>query len=92
MDLETSEFPVAGANFAITLKAFRGKAHIEVYVNDQLTVERDCDDPPCHEVIFLTRDLAGRTLRVLATAEGQSEDKVLTIGMKGSEGGAMMAH
>lgn len=91
MDLEIPKPPMAGTNFSVTLKGYAGKANIAIYVEDEMALEQDCDDPPCHEVLFLTRDLAGRTLRVLATGGGASKEVCFTIASKEAEGGAMMA-
>ena len=91
MNIEIPGAPIAGASFYVILQGYRSNGHIAIYIEGDLALEKDCDDPPCHEVIFLTRNLAGRTLRVLARGDGETKEMTFTIGMKEAEGGAMMA-
>lgn len=91
MLLEIPALPVAGTNFSVTLRDYVGKGRVAVSVGGQLLLEQDCDDPPCHEVVFLTRELAGRELKVVATAGVERLERSFLIGTKEGQGGAMVA-
>lgn len=91
MVLNVPKPPLAGSNFSVQLDGYTGAAKLAVYVAGQRLLEKDCPDPPCHEMVFLTRDLAGRELKVIGTAMGESVSRTFRIETKKSEGGAMMA-
>lgn len=59
--------PNPGENFKYILEGKRGVNHIVVATLDGSKIydhQSECDDPPCHEMIYIEPEFAGKTIAI----------------------------
>ena len=80
MKLEHKGPAVAAQLFSVTASEFSGSIAIKIYVGSRLISQRDCPDPPCHEIVMIPEAAAGEMLRVVTwDATGQQKKLELPV-------------
>ena len=76
MKLEYKGPAIEAQPFNITASEFSGNIALEVYVGLRLISQKDCDDPPCHEMFIIPKATAGEMLRVVTWDIAGNEQKL----------------
>lgn len=78
--------PTADKNFEYILEGGRGIRHMVSASIEGQTVHRaesECDDPPCHEMLYIKPEFAGKTLIIrYRNSIGQSANFSFNIGFQ----------
>jgi hypothetical protein len=80
MQLKYHREPIAGERFSVTASDYAGTAILQIYIGQKLVGERECADPPCHEMVVVPKGTRGTILRVVVeTSSGEREELELQI-------------
>lgn len=80
MKIDLVTLPAPGTTLCFTVADGRGLTTIRVFIDADLVYQRECDDPPCHEMLNIPPSSAGSLLRITASdAAGNSQDLVYTL-------------
>lgn len=92
MDIESLSQPYAGERFNFRITGGTRPTRIEVYVGRAKIIDKDCDDPPCHETIAIPPNARGSELWIIARdTEGNVEQRKFQVGDSDASAGGMMS-
>ncbi len=93
MEIEGLSNAYAGTHFHFRVSGGARPTRIDVYIDQIMVLSKDCDDPPCHEMIFIPNGVRGSQVRVTARdAHGNVEQKSFSVvDSDASSGGVMSA-
>ena len=87
MRIAFASAPRGGRDFEFEVHEAGKDAHIWLYIGDNLVMEAQCPDPPCHERIFVPLEAVGNTLLVRAEDVQEASEHVFAIGPQEAEFG-----
>ena len=80
MRIAFASAPKAGRDFEFDVIETSGEGRVRLYIGDDLMMEAQCPDPPCHERVFVPLGAAGNTLLVRAEDMQEANEHVFAIG------------
>lgn len=91
MDIHSLGQAYAGQWFHFEVSGGTGPTRMVAHIDRNQVLFKDCDDPPCHEMIFIPLDARGSKVRIMARdVEGHVEEKTfVVVDADTSAGGAM---
>ena len=84
MTLNYEDLPVAGHRCRVVADKFVGTVRLSVFIDDRQISQKECPDPPCHEVIEIPLGSEGRDLEVIAEDDTGHHER-LKLRIKRSE-------
>ena len=92
MDIQSLGQAYAGQWFHFEVSGGTRPTRMEARIDRNQVLFKDCDDPPCHEMIFIPLDARGATVRVIARdMDGNVEEKTFRVVDADTSAGGMMA-
>jgi hypothetical protein len=92
MVIENQDLPYAGKLFRFTVAGATGKTRIEAYIDTARVLERECPDPPCHEMVRVPVGTRGSVLRIVAKdLLGDTIERQFRIAESDTSSGGMMS-
>lgn len=91
MDINNLNEAFAGGQFHFVVSDGARPIHIEVYVDGAPLMHEDCDDPPCHEMVFIPSGTRGAELWVVARdADGALAQRTFRVGTPDPSAGGVL--
>lgn len=90
MDIESLSQPFAGELFNFRVTGGTRPTRIEVYIGRLKVIDKECDDPPCHEMVVIPANARGSEVRVIARdTMGNIEERKFQVGDSDTSAGGM---
>lgn len=94
MKIENSDQPYPGRPFRFRVSGGTRPTRIKVYIGHKEILDKDCPDPPCHEMITIPPNARGTELLIVAEdllgnieqAKFEIEDSDSSSGMMSASG------
>jgi hypothetical protein len=92
MEIKAMNQPLAGRQFRFLVAGGTRPTRIQVYIDQSQVASKDCDDPPCHEIVWIPPGTRGSEVRIVASnLLGSTEERRFTIADAEASGGGMMS-
>jgi hypothetical protein len=87
MEITNEAHPHAGEKFHFSVSGGIGITRIEVHVDSTRIFEKDCADPPCHEMVQIPSGTKGAVLRIVVK-DSAGKTSVMELTVAESQSGA----
>ena len=92
MNIRPMGQPQPGEWFNFQVSGGTRPTQIDVYIDKHKVVAKECDDPPCHEAIFIPQNARGAEMWIVARDTfGNTEQIKLKVTDSDSSAGGTMA-
>lgn len=65
MEITAKQPPVLGGMFEFIVSGKEKPLRVTVFIGNEILMDEHCPDPPCHETIFLLKEVMGSHVRIV---------------------------